>query len=225
MLPALAHVDTWIFDLDNTLYPASANVFAAVDRRMTDYIARLLNVDAVEARRIQKGYFNAHGTTLSGLMADHGTDPHEFLGFVHDIEMDMLAEDALLVGRIAALPGRKLVFTNGDADYAGRVLARLGLHDSFEGVYDIHATGYRPKPHPHAYAGLCEAWDVAPASALFADDMVRNLLPAREIGMTTLWIDNGSEQGGAAMTQALPEPFDFTTADLCGWLGHVLEEQ
>ncbi|MBA3898550.1 MAG: pyrimidine 5'-nucleotidase, partial [Sphingomonadaceae bacterium] len=111
MPPGLAHIDAWIFDLDNTLYPHSARLFEQVDRRITDYIARLFQVGHDEAYRIQKGYFHARGTTLAGLMAEHGVDPHEYLADVHDIEMDMLEENAPLAAAIAKLPGRKLVFT------------------------------------------------------------------------------------------------------------------
>ena len=127
MLPALAHVDCWIFDLDNTLYPPSADLFGRIDVRMGQYIQRLLDCDPVEARRVQKSYFMDHGTTLAGLMAHHGTDPHDFLDYVHDIEMDSVVEDKRLIAAVADLPGRKLLFTNGDAAYASRVLAKLGL--------------------------------------------------------------------------------------------------
>lgn len=216
MHPGLRHIDSWIFDLDNTLYPARTDLFALIDVRMTQFIAELLNVGTDEARRIQKGYFYEHGTTLSGLMAAHGTDPHEFLAFVHDIELDRVGHDAELVEAIARLPGRKLVFTNGDTPYAQRVLDRLGLGGSFEAIHDIHAMGLVSKPHPSAYSGMCARWNVDPTTALFAEDMVRNLLPAKAIGMTTLWINNGSEQADGASS---PDFVDFETDDLGRWLG------
>jgi putative hydrolase of the HAD superfamily len=215
MHPGLRHIDSWIFDLDNTLYPAATDLFALIDVRMTAFISNLLGVDAVEARRIQKGYFHDHGTTLTGLMAAHGTDPHEFLAFVHDIELDRVSHDAALVEAIARLPGRKLVFTNGDVPYAQRVLDKLGLGGSFEAIHDIHAMGLVPKPDPSAYSGMCARWNVDPAKALFAEDMARNLKPAKAIGMTTLWINNGSEQAGAA---SCPSFVDFETDDLGRWL-------
>ncbi|MDB5702226.1 MAG: pyrimidine 5-nucleotidase [Sphingomonadales bacterium] len=215
MHPGLRHIDSWIFDLDNTLYPAATDLFALIDVRMTAFISDLLGVDAEEARRIQKGYFHEHGTTLTGLMAAHGTDPHEFLAFVHDIELDRVSHDAALVEAIARLPGRKLVFTNGDVPYAQRVLDKLGLGGSFEAIHDIHAMGLVPKPDPSAYSGMCARWDVDPAKALFAEDMARNLKPAKAIGMTTLWINNGSEQAGAA---SCPSFVDFETDDLGRWL-------
>ncbi|MGI4732326.1 MAG: pyrimidine 5'-nucleotidase [Janthinobacterium lividum] len=221
MIPRLASIDTWIFDLDNTLYPASADLFAQVDRRMTDYVARTLDLDREAAFRAQKAWFLDHGTTLSGLMAEHRVDPHDFLAYVHDIEFDVLSHDALLGERIAALPGRKLVFTNGDAPYATKVLARLGLDGHFEGVHDIHAMGLMPKPHASAYRGLCNAFGIDPARSLFVDDMARNLAPAKAIGMTTVWVDNGSEQGAAAARDVA----DFTITELADWLGFILEDQ
>ncbi|MBB6123666.1 pyrimidine 5'-nucleotidase [Sphingobium subterraneum] len=192
---ALHDVDCWIFDLDNTLYPASADLFALIDRRMGEYICDLLGCDAIEARRVQKGYFLDHGTTLAGLMQHHAVDPHHFLDYVHDIDMDRLAVDAALVRHIEALPGRKAIFTNGDEPYARRVLARLGLADSFELIHDIHATGYRPKPDPQGYAMLRDTHGIDLSRAAFFEDMARNLKPAKALGMRTIWINNGSESG------------------------------
>lgn len=221
MLARLRPIRNWIFDLDNTLYPASANLFALIDARMTEYVAELLNCDRAEALRVQKDYFFAHGTTLSGLMANHGVDPHHFLDFVHDVDMAALDADVALVEAISRLPGRKLVFTNGDAPYATRVLDRLGLADSFEAIHDIHATRYRPKPDPQAYRGLCEAYDLDPAQSLFVEDMARNLRPAKAIGMTTVWVSNGSEQEPGCEDRSY---IDFITPGLSQWLGEVLEE-
>lgn len=220
MHPDLRAIDAWIFDLDNTLYPARCDLFAQIDKRMTDYIARLLDLDPAEARRVQKGYFHAHGTTLAGLMAEHGVDPRGFLDEVHDVEMDVLEHDAQLVAAIAKLPGRKLVFTNGDAPYALRVLDRLGLADSFEAIYDVHAMALRPKPAASAYAGLCAANGIDPARSLFVDDMARNLAPAKAIGMTTVWLDNGSEQAGDASGDFI----DYRVAELGPWLDSILED-
>ena len=215
MDPRLAHIRTWIFDLDNTLYPSSARLFDQIDARMTGYIADKFSVDHVEARRIQKGYFHAHGTTLAGLMAEHDVDPHAFLDHVHDIEMDVLEENAPLAAAIAKLPGRKLVFTNADTPYASKVLAKLGLGESFEAIHDVHAMDLIPKPQASAYAGLCAAFDLDPTTCLFAEDMARNLAPAKAIGMTTLWVDNGSEQTPGGEDCSF---IDFTCADITAWL-------
>ena len=215
MDPRLAHIRTWIFDLDNTLYPSSARLFDQIDARMTGYIADKFDVDLVEARRIQKGYFHAHGTTLAGLMAEHDVDPHAFLDHVQDIEMDVLEQNAPLAAAIAKLPGRKLVFTNADTPYASKVLAKLGLGESFEAIHDVHAMDLIPKPQASAYAGLCAAFDLDPATCLFAEDMARNLAPAKAIGMTTLWVDNGSEQTPGGDDRSF---IDFTCADITAWL-------
>ena len=219
MLARLGHVRNWIFDLDNTLYPASANLFARIDARMTQFVADLLELDHDSAYRVQKDYFLDHGTTLAGLMAQHHVDPHAFLGYVHDIEMDVLEENAPLAAAIARLPGRKLVFTNADTPYARRVLDRLGLAESFEAVHDIHAMDLKPKPEASAYAGLCAAFGIEPAESLFVEDMARNLKPAKAIGMTTVWVDNGSEQSADADRGFI----DFTTHDITAWLTGVLE--
>jgi len=220
MLPALAHIDAWIFDLDNTLYPASANLFEHIDRRMTAFVGDLLGLEPAEAFRVQKDYFHAHGTTLAGLMAEHDVDPAAFLAYVHDIEMDVLEADAPLAAAIAKLPGRKLVFTNGDKPYALKVLDRLGLGGHFEAVHDITAMGLVPKPQPSAYAGLCAAFDIDPSRAIFFEDMARNLIPAKAIGMTTVWVDNGSEQG----PEAARDHIDYTVHALTPWLTSILEE-
>jgi len=216
----LDHVRNWIFDLDNTLYPHEARLFEQVDRRITDYIARFFKVDRDEAYKIQKGYFHTRGTTLSGLMAEHGVDPYEYLADVHDIEMDVLDENAPLAAAIARLPGRKIIFTNADAPYAGKILSKLGLGESFEAIHDVHAAQYRPKPAPEAYRHLCDAYGLDPAESLFADDMARNLKPAKQIGMTTLWVDNGSEQGEEGDRDFV----DFATRDITHWLHDILEE-
>ena len=219
MLPALGHIRNWIFDLDNTLYPASADLFGLIDERMTAFVQNLLGLEWAAARALQKDYFHAHGTTLSGLMAEHGIEPHGFLSYVHDIEMDALTEDKRLVEAVARLPGRKLIFTNGDADYASRVLDRLGLGSSFEAIHDIHACAHTPKPNPAAYQAMAQAFAIQPAESLFVEDMARNLKPAKAIGMTTVWVNNGSEQGREPDDRAY---VDYEVTDLGAWLHEIL---
>ena len=219
MDPRFAHIDCWIFDLDNCLYPASCDLFSLIDARMTAYVERLVGCDAVEARRIQKAHFHDHGTTLAGLMASHGVDPHEFLDFVHDIDLSRLTPDTELPELLARLPGRRFVFTNGESGYAARVLAALGLGESFGGIHDIHATSYVPKPRPDAYQSLCERFEIDPARALFIDDMAKNLQPAKAIGMTTVWVDNGSEQGGFGANRDF---IDVRIEDVGAWLRNLV---
>ncbi|HWH18732.1 MAG TPA: pyrimidine 5'-nucleotidase [Allosphingosinicella sp.] len=219
MIPALLHIDCWIFDLDNCLYPASANLFSLIDLRMGEFIQQLLGVDAAEAHRIQKSYFRDHGTTLAGLMAAEGVDPHEFLNFVHDIDLARLTADPDVVRAVDRLPGRKFVFTNGDEHYARRVLDKLGLANAFDGMHDIHAMDYVPKPNPLAYADMCQRHGIAPQTALFAEDMARNLKPAKELGMTTVWIDNGSEQAGHGGDLSF---IDYRARYIGEWLKEIL---
>ncbi|MGQ0558845.1 MAG: pyrimidine 5'-nucleotidase [Sphingosinicella sp.] len=220
MLAALAHVESWIFDLDNSLYPASINLFELIDRRMDEFIQNLVGCDSTEARRIQKGHFLAHGTTLAGLMREHGVDPHEFLDFVHDVDLARLTADPVLVAALDRLPGRKFVFTNASENYSRRVLERLGLANAFDGLHDIHAMNYLPKPNPRAYRAMCDSLAVAPARALLVDDMARNLTPAKALGMVTVWIANGSEKGGHDADESA---IDFIAQDVGAWLGEVLE--
>ena len=222
MLPALKHVESWIFDLDNCLYPASANLFELIDFKMTEFITRLMGCDPVEARRIQKQHFHEHGTTLAGLMKTQQIDPREFIDFVHDIDLARISPDPKVAEAIERLPGRKFVFTNGDAAYAGRVLDKLGLNGLFDGMHDIHAMDYVPKPQPAAYAALCERHGIDPEKALFAEDMARNLAPAKALGMTTVWVDNGSEQAGRA---AEPDFVDYHISDIGAWLTEITEDQ
>ena len=211
----LAAIDTWIFDLDNTLYPPSCALIDLIDDRMGAFIMRLLDVDAVEARRVQKEYFHAHGTTLAGLMRHHGVAPEDFLVDVHAIALDRIAPDARLRAGLERLPGRKLVFTNADADYAARVLEARGIADLFDGVCDIRATGYLPKPDPAAYAAMVAHLGIDPKRSLFVEDMARNLTPAKALGMVTVWLDNGSESGHR---DHLPDQVDFHVNDLADWL-------
>ncbi len=214
MPPSLASVDCWIFDLDNTLYPPSANIMAAVEARMSLFIAQRLGVDDDESHRIRHGYFVEHGTTLAGLMKSGAAQPHEFLDFVHDVPLDTLSPDPALAAAIARLPGRKLVFTNADASYAGRVLAALGLGNAFDGMHDIHASDYIPKPDPAPYATMCARLGVEPTRAFFAEDMARNLAPAKAMGMRTLWLDNGTAHGQAGATD---DVIDFRAQSLNHW--------
>lgn len=211
-------IDTWIFDLDNTLYPPKANLFAQIDERMGAYIMRLVGCDAIEARRVQKRFFHDHGTTLRGLMDDHGVEPADFLSFVHDINIDVLEPDGRVAEAIARLPGRKLVFTNADTVYAEKVLDRLGLGGAFEAIHDIHAMKYRPKPEMNSYTEMCEALAIEPRSALFVEDMARNLIPAKAIGMRTVWVDNGAESGSYQADEAA---IDLRISDVGDWL-HTL---
>jgi putative hydrolase of the HAD superfamily len=219
MDPRFAHIRDWIFDLDNCLYPASTGLFALIDERMGAYIQRLLGCDPVEAKRVQKAHFHEHGTTLAGLMKHHDIDPHDFLEDVHDIPLDRVTCDTRLAALLPRLPGRRFVFTNGDAPYARRVLEAIGVGEHFEDLHDIHASSYRPKPDPHGYELLCERFGIDPAAALLADDMVQNLAPAKALGMTTVWVDNGSERGNQGLADGI---VDHRIDHVSDWLETIL---
>ena len=222
MDPRFAHIDDWIFDLDNTLYPASTRLFDLIDERMTAYVGRVLGSDPIEARRVQKSYFRDHGTTLAGLMKHHDVEPKHFLDDVHAIELDRVALDERLARGLAALPGRRFIFTNGDADYAGRVLTAIGIGDQFHGLVDIHACDYLPKPDAHGYRLLVERFGIDPRRAVLVEDMAKNLIPAKALGMTTVWVDNGSDHGDH---DADPEAIDHVISDVGDWLDQLLEGQ
>ncbi len=214
---SLSHIDTWLFDLDNTLYHPRCNLFSQIDEKMGAYIQRMLKVDAVRAREVQKGYFREHGTTLRGLMANHAIEPHDFLDYVHDIDLAVVPEDAALAKQLEALPGRKLIFTNGDRPYAQRVMEKLGIAQQFDGIHCIIDADFEPKPQPEVYARVTAAFDLVPERTIFVEDMARNLKPAKDLGWTTVWINNGSEWGDIDAGDHI----DIAVTDLHDWLGSV----
>jgi putative hydrolase of the HAD superfamily len=197
LAPNLTHVDIWIFDLDNTLYPPGTEFIALMENRMTDFVARETGLPRDEARALQKRYLHEHGTTLAGLMEHHGIPPEPFLTEVHDVSIESLAPDAALRDGIARLPGRKLVFTNGDARHARRVLAHLQLDELFEDVFHIAASDYIPKPRPEAFERMILRHQVDPNRSAFFEDSERNLRPAAEIGMTTVLVGPGAPASSA----------------------------
>lgn len=221
--PDFRHVEFWVFDLDNTLYRADSNLFAQIDARMSQFIARFLSVPPDQARRIQKAYYREHGTTLNGLVVRHGTDPETFLDFVHDIDLSAVAPDAALNAAIAALPGRRFVFTNGCGRYARRLLERLGLSAAIDGLWDIRATAFSPKPERAAYRTVLDAAGIDPHRAAMFEDVARNLVPAHDLGMTTVWIDNGSEwsKQGPEFPVASGDHIDYETDDLVQFLRSI----
>ena len=180
MDPRFAHIRDWIFDLDNCLYPAASRLFELIDERMTAYIERLLDVDTAEARRVQKMHFHGSGTTLAGLMKHHDVDPHHFMGDVHDIPLDRRrARRPPDRGDGPAARAASSSITNGNADYAWKVLERLGIAAEFDHLHDIFAADLTPKPELHGYRKLLDQFGIDPTHALMAEDMVRNLAPGK----------------------------------------------
>ncbi len=201
MAADLAHIDVWIFDLDNTLYPPGAEFITLMENRMTEFVARETGLPRAEARALQKKYLHEHGTTLAGMMANHGMAPEPFLTEVHDVALDSLEPIPDLADGIARLPGRRLVFTNGDERHAYRVLEHLGLDGLFEDVFHIASADYIPKPRPEAFTRMVERHGVDPARAAFFEDSERNLEPAAELGMTTVLVRPDASQSTAAFVQ------------------------
>jgi putative hydrolase of the HAD superfamily len=200
-----AHIDTWIFDLDNTLYPASCRLFDQIDRRIGEFVADLLKVSPEEARRIQKHYFQTHGTSMRGLMLEHGIDPTSYMDYVHDIDLSVVPRNLQLGMALAGLPGRKLVFTNGSQKHADRLLAHLGVTEHFAGVFDIEAAGWLPKPERKTYEALVRRFEIEPKRSVMVEDMAKNLEPAHEMGMTTVWVRNdGSHLGWHVEGEGVP---------------------
>lgn len=183
-----SHVRTWVFDLDNTLYPPAMRLFDQIERKMTAYVARTLGVSEAEADHLRATYWRLYGTTLAGLMAEHALDPEPYLADVHDIDFSVLTPDPALATRIAALPGRRIVYTNADAPYAHRVLAARGLDGLFDAVYGVEHADYRPKPERAAFEKVFARDGLDPNTAAMFEDDARNLAVPHAMGLRTVHI-------------------------------------
>ncbi len=217
--PCLSHVDAWVFDLDNTLYSARHSLFDQVEVRITRYVERFLELDRDRARTLQKRYFLDHGTTLNGLVALHGCEPRDYLAFVHDIDYSLIPADPELDAALSRLPGRKLIFTNGDVPHAERAMERLGVAHHFDAIFDIVASGYIPKPEPSVYDVLLERHAIEGPNAAFFEDIARNLRPAKQRGMTTVWIEGQSPYARSGIDHG---HIDHRAAELTPWLTGLL---
>lgn len=223
--PDLADRQVWVFDLDNTLYPASCDLFAEIDIRMTDFVARFLRLSHGEARAVQKQYYADHGTTLNGLMTMHGMDPYDFLAHVHDIDLSPLPQSPALAAAISALPGRKYVYTNGARMHAERVTSYMQLDHVFDGRFAIEDSAFTPKPAPEAYQRFCQTFDIAPGEAVFFEDLARNLAPAHAMGFKTVlvhsdkdWSHEPASARPAARGDDDPDHIDYVTDNLTQFL-------
>ena len=209
------HYEAWIFDLDNTLYSARTNLFDQIDALIRTYICENLGLEEETASQLKRSYYETYGSSLRGLMDHHAIDPHDFLGFVHDIDLSILDPAPDLDRALAALPGRKLIFTSASTRHANRVMERLGIEAHFEDIYDIHAANYWPKPNPGTYDHMLETFQVDPKRSIFFEDMAHHLAPAAALGMTTVWVKGPNPR-------QVPAPEDdyvhHTTEDLPAWL-------
>lgn len=219
-------VTVWVFDLDNTLYPRHINLYQQVDKRIRDYIQRLLRLEPQEAQRIQKDYYRRYGTTLRGLMVEHGIAPDDFLEYVHDIDHSPVEANPRLAAAIARLPGRKFILTNGSRPHAEKVAARLGVTDHFEDIFDIVRSALMPKPNRETYDRFLAATGVDPTATVMFEDLARNLVAPRTLGMTTvLVVPTGTREvfhEDWELEGRDADHIDFLTDDLAGFLEDVL---
>ena len=186
----LLDIKYWIFDLDNTLYSGQTKVFSEVDKKMSTFISKKMNVDLVKAREIQKKYFYEYGTTLSGLMKQDDINPHDFLEFVHDIDISWLPKDLKLKEELLKIKEKKYIFTNGSHAHVENITKQLGIDGLFDGAFDIVDANFVPKPHIDPYKKIIEKFNIDPTKSILIEDIAHNLEQAKNLGMKTCWLEN-----------------------------------
>ncbi len=186
----LKKIKYWLFDLDNTLYSGDTKVFDQVDKKMSFFISKKLNINLEEAKKIQKNYFQEYHTTLNGMIKNHNIDAEEFLQYVHDVDLNFLKKDLNLQNELTKLMGKKYIFTNGSKAHASNVTKRIGIENLFDGVFDIIDSDFIPKPSIEPYKKIIQKYGIEPDYCIFIEDIARNLKPAHELGMKTVWIKN-----------------------------------
>lgn len=214
-LPRIDQDSVLIFDLDNTLYPAACDLFSQVSDLIGQYVRETLKLEPDAAYRVQKDYFHRYGTTLRGLMTEHDVDPADYLAKVHDIDLSVVDPAPDLASALEELPGRKLIFTNASRGHAERVMGRLGIADRFETIFDIVDADYIPKPQQQPYDRLLARDGIDPTRAVYFEDMAKNLLPAKDMGMTTVWVHTDLEW---AQNGRDDPRIDHETNDIVGFL-------
>ncbi|MFC5066606.1 pyrimidine 5'-nucleotidase [Flaviflagellibacter deserti] len=223
------HVDTWVFDLDNTLYPPSCRLFELIDQRMMMFIADRFGIDGMSARALQKNYYRRYGTSLRGLMEVDGVDPHAFMDFVHDVSHERLIPDPALKDAIAALPGKRYVLTNGSRGHAERCANSLGLGDLFHDIFDVAQADFIPKPEWQAYDRFVAHLGVDPSRSAMFEDLARNLAVPHALGMTTVLVvprDGDVEERAMHAEDSEQGPHvDHVTDDLAGFLVGLMHER
>ena len=226
-LAQFSAIRSWIFDLDNTLYPRHSNLFAQVDVRIRDYVQRFLSLEPDAAQVLQRDYYRRYGTTLRGLILEHGIAPDDFLEYVHDIDHSPVMPDPVLAAAITRLPGKRYILTNGSRPHAEKVMARLGLGADFEDIFDIVRADLLPKPHPDTYARFLAESGVAPGEAAMFEDLARNLEVPKDLGMATvLIVPRGTEPilAEAWETEGSEgEHIDYLTDDLGAFLTRIVD--
>ena len=212
-------IDTWIFDLDNTLYPASSRLFDQVDRRITEYIMQALDLEWDDAHKKQKLFFREYGTSLSGMMEVHNIPANEYLEYVHNIDLSPLAPSPALNQALEQLPGRKVIFTNGSTAHAKNVTEKLGITHHFDATFDIVDCEFTPKPDLVVYKKMLSTFSINPKSAVMIEDMARNLVPAAALGITTVWVRT---EEAWAVEGAGGDHIEHIVDDLTEWLNSIV---
>ncbi|MDA1197768.1 MAG: pyrimidine 5'-nucleotidase [Proteobacteria bacterium] len=216
----LKKIKYWLFDLDNTLYSGDTKVFNQVDKKMSFFISKKLNVNLEEAKKIQKNYFQEYHTTLNGMIKNHNINAEEFLQYVHDVDLNFLKKDLNLQNELTKLMGKKYIFTNGSKAHASNVTKRIGIENLFDGVFDIIDSDFIPKPSIEPYKKIIQKYGIEPDYCIFIEDIARNLKPAHELGMKTVWIKN-DEPWAAEFSN---EDFiDYKTDNLSDFLSKINE--
>ena len=208
----------WLFDLDNTLYSGETKVFDQVDKKMSSFISNKLKISIEEAKKIQKKYFHLYSTTLNGMIKHHDIDAEEFLEFVHDVDLNFLDKDEMLKKELKNLNGKKFIFTNGSRSHANNVIKRIGIEDLFDGIFDITDSNYIPKPMVDPYNKIIEKYRLEPEYCVFIEDIARNLKPAHNLGMKTVWIKN-DEPWASEFSNS--EFVHYQTDNLAKFLGDI----
>jgi putative hydrolase of the HAD superfamily len=219
-----ADIRSWVFDLDDTLYPSHSGLFGQVSQRILLYLQGFLAISPEAAALVRADYYRRHGTTLRGLIVEHGITPDAFLDFVHDIDHSVLTPDPALVAAIARLPGRRFIFTNGSRSHAERILSRIGFDAPFDDIFDIVRAGFVPKPHPDTYARFLSDNDIDPASAVMFEDLPRNLEVPKSLGMATVLVvprGTGAVPVEAWEAAANTGHIDHLTDDLGAFLDRI----
>tara|TARA_Y100000590_G_scaffold468853_1_gene653491 strand:- start:13498 stop:14175 length:678 start_codon:yes stop_codon:yes gene_type:complete len=220
MTPLKNKIQNWIFDLDNTLYSAESGIFQQVHVLMGEYVSKKLKLDINKAKEIQKKYFIKHGTTLRGLMDNHNVDPDDFLKEVHKLDYSIVGPNIKLNRELAKLNGKKIIYTNANLEHANNILSRLNLKNMFDEIFDIKMANYIPKPEIQPYKEIIDKYTLEPSQTAMFDDITKNLVPAKKLGFTSIWIDIG-EENISDNIESSKNYLDFKTNDLTLFLDEV----
>ncbi len=216
-------INTWIFDLDNTLYSADSGIFQQVHKLMGEFISKNLKMDMVEAKKLQSKYYKQHGTTLRGLMDNHGVEPDYFLDEVHKLDYSIVGPNEILNKELEKIQGRKIIYTNANKKHVVDVLERINLANFFDEIFDIKMANYIPKPEIKPYEQIIDIFNINPSSSAMFDDIAKNLVPAKKVGFTPVWVDAGYENFSDDI-QASKDYLDYSTRNLSSFLKDINEE-